>query len=381
MSPLMKPLLMLFAMLALCQARAQTTNSRVAGVIRRGNITSPEVNPDRTVTFRLRAPEAKEIKVGGEWPGGQTALTNQDGLWSATVGPLEPDIYGYSLTIDGVSLVDPGNPWVKPMRAARTSVLEVPGDPPRLWEFQPVPHGTVHEHVYFSKSLNARRRLHVYTPPGYEKDSKSYPVLYLFHGSGDNDATWTDTGRAQFISDNLLAQNKTRPMILIMTDGHAVTGNPTQVGPELINRNVESFSNDVLKDVMPLVDSLYRTKPGRDNRAVIGLSMGGGQSLSLGLRHRDQFAWVGGMSSFLPNPEKIVTEAFPDSKSDLKTLWFACGKDDRLVENARELASALKAKGIPHQFVETAGNHSWPVWRRYLGDFMPLLFADSKASQ
>jgi enterochelin esterase family protein len=170
-------------------------------------------------------------------------------------------------------------------------------------------------------------------------------------------------------------------MILIMTDGHAVTGNPTQVGPELINRNVESFSNDVLKDVMPLIDSLYRTKPGRDNRAVIGLSMGGGQSLSLGLRHRDQFGWVGGMSSFLPNPEKIVAEAFPDSKSDLKTLWFACGKDDRLVENARELAGALKAKGIPHQFVETAGNHSWPVWRRYLGDFMPLLFADSKAGQ
>ena len=382
----MKTIPILFATFLVCQLQAQETSApaatavRPAAAIRRTETPapSPEVHPDRTVTFRLRAPNAKDVKVAGEWPGGATALTNNDGVWSATLGPLEPNIYGYSLTVDGLSMVDPNNPWVKPMRAARTSVLEVPGEPPQLWEFQPVPHGTVHEHVYFSKSLNTKRRFHVYTPPGYEKNSKNYPVLYLFHGSGDNDATWTDTGRAQFISDNLLAQNKTKPMVIVMTDGHAFTGNPVQVSTNLVNRNVEAFSDDLLKDVMPLAESTYRVQANRDNRAIIGLSMGGGQSLNIGLRHRELFAWVGGMSSYLPNAEKVVAEAFPDSKSNLKVLWFACGKDDRLVENARQLSAALKAKGIPHEFKETPGNHSWPVWRRYLGEFMPLLFVDSR---
>ncbi len=344
-------------------------------------LVSPEVHPDRTVTFRLRAPNAKEVKVAGEWPGGATALTKDDsGVWSAKVGPLEPDIYGYNFTVDGLAIVDPGNPWVKPMRAARTSGVEVPGDPPRLWEFQSVPQGTVHEHTYFSKSLGAKRRLHVYTPPGYEKSSAGFPVLYLFHGSGDNDATWTSFGRAQLIADNLLAQQKTKPMIIVMTDGHAFTGNPTQVSTNLISRNVEAFGEDLLKDVIPLIESTYRVKANRENRAIIGLSMGGGQSLGVGLRHRELFAWVGGMSSYLPNPEKLVAEAFPESKSDLKLLWFACGKDDRLVENARQLSAALKEKNIPHEFKETAGNHSWPVWRRYLGEFLPLLFSGTKAT-
>jgi len=337
---------------------------------------SPEVHADRTVTFRLRAPDAKEVKVSGEWPGGTKSLTNNEGLWSVTVGPLEPDIYGYNFTLDGVAVVDPNNPWVKPMRAARTSGVEIAGDPPRLWEWQSVPHGTVHEHNYFSKSLSAKRRLHVYTPAGYEKSSKEYPVLYLFHGSGDNDAAWTEFGRAHFIADNLAAQHKAQPMIIVMTDGHAFSGNPTQVTTNLIGRNVAAFGEDLLKDVIPLIESTYRVKADRDHRAIIGLSMGGGQSLGIGLRHRELFAWVGGMSSYLPDAEKAVDEIFADTKPTLKLLWFACGKDDRLVENARQLSTALKAKGIPHEFKETAGNHSWPVWRRYLGDFMPLLFHD-----
>jgi enterochelin esterase family protein len=341
-------------------------------------LVSPEVHPDRTVTFRLRGPEAKEVKVSGEWRGQTNVLTNDNGLWSVTIGPLEPDIYGYNFTLDGVPVVDPSNPWVKPMRVARTSVLEVPGDPPRLWEWQSVPHGTVHRHSYFSKSLKMTRRLHVYTPAGYEQDSKKYPVLYLFHGSGDNDATWSDVGRANYIADNLLAQKKSRPMIIVMTDGHAFSGNPTQITTNTINRNVTAFGDDLLKDVMPLVESTYRVKPGRENCAIIGLSMGGGQSLSIGLHHRELFAYVGGMSSYLPGADKAVDEVFPDSKSNLKLLWFACGKDDRLVENARQLSEALKAKGIPHEFKETEGNHNWPVWRRDLGEFMPLLFNERK---
>ena len=144
------------------------------------------------------------------------------------------------------------------------------------------------------------------------------------------------------------------------------------------NDNIFSGLKVVTEDVIPLVESNYRVKVDRQSRAIIGLSMGGGQSLGIGLRHRDLFAWVGGMSSYLPDPEKLVAEAFPESKSDLKLLWFTCGKDDRLVENARQLSAALKEKNIPHELKETAGNHSWPVWRRYLGDFMPLLFGETK---
>jgi len=341
-------------------------------------LVSPEVHRDRTVTFRLRAPNALDAKVVGDWPGGSSSMTNEKGIWTATIGPMEPGIYGYSFTVDGLTLADPSNPWAKPMRAIRTSAVEVPGDPPRFWEFQSVPHGSVHEHTYFSKSLDAKRRLHVFTPPGYEKSSTKYPVLYLFHGSGDDDATWTSFGHAHFIADNLLAQHKAKPMIIVMTDGHAFVGNPTQVSSNLIARNVEAFRDDLLKDVVPLIESTYRLKAGRENRAIIGLSMGGGQSLSIGLARHDLFGWVGGMSSYLPNPEKVVAEAFPGSKSDLKLLWFACGKEDRLIEGARQLSAALKEKGIPHEFHETSGNHSWPVWRGYLGDFLPLLFTKAK---
>jgi enterochelin esterase-like enzyme len=203
-------------------------------------------------------------------------------------------------------------------------------------------------------------------------------VLYLFHGAGDNDATWTALGRAHLIADNLLAQHKAQAMIIVMTDGHPTSRNPTQITSNTMERGLELFREDLLKDVMPLVEATYRTKTDREHRAIIGLSMGGWQSLTIGLTRRDLFAWVGGMSAFLPNAAKLAGEAFPEAKSDLKLLWVACGKDDRLIENARQLSAALKEKNIPHEFKETAGNHSWPVWRRYFGEFMPLLFVDTK---
>src|SRR5436190_23701542 len=189
-----------------------------------GPLVSPDVQADRKVTFRLRAPKAAEVVLNGEWKGGgKLAMTkDEQGVWTLTVGPLEPDLYGYSFAIDGLSVSDPSNAVLKPMRSPRTSVVDVPGDPPRLHDWQDVPHGTVRLHEYVSKSLGRRRPLRVYTPPGYDKDSGvSYPVLYLFHGSGDNEATWTSFGRAHLIADNLLAQGKAKAMILVMTDGHA----------------------------------------------------------------------------------------------------------------------------------------------------------------
>jgi enterochelin esterase-like enzyme len=343
-------------------------------------VISPELLSDRRVTFRIRAPKADEVTVSGEWGGQPQTLTkDEQGVWSATIGPLAPEIYGYSFTVDGLRIADPGNPALKPMRSPTTSILEVPGQPPLLHEFQDVPHGTVRHHWYASRSLGVRRSLHVYTPPGYDKETQiQYPVLYLFHGSGDNDATWAVLGRAHLILDNLLAQGKVKPMVVVMTDGHAalpqVTGGVT---PNMISRNVEDFGRDLLEDVVPFVESSYRVKKERTQRAIAGLSMGGGQSLTVGLNHLDLFAWVGGFSSFLRNPETTIAKVLTDSKGTnekLKLLWIACGKDDRLIEQAQEMSALLKQKGIRHEFLATEGNHSWPVWRRYLADFAPLLF-------
>jgi len=332
------------------------------------------------VTFRLRAPQAREVTVSGEWGGKPQELAkDEQGIWSATIGPLAPEIYGYSFTVDGLRIADPGNPALKPMRSPTTSILEVPGQPPLLHEFQEVPHGTVRHHWYASKSLGVRRSLHVYTPPGYDKETQiRYPVLYLFHGSGDNDATWAVLGRAHLIIDNLLAQGKVRPMVVVMTDGHAALPQLTGgVTPNMISRNVEDFGRDLLEDVLPFVESNYRVKKERTQRAIAGLSMGGGQSLTIGLNHLDLFAWVGGFSSFLRNPETTIAKVLTDAKGTnerLKLLWIACGKDDRLIEQAQEMSALLKQKDIRHEFLTTEGNHSWPVWRRYLADFAPLLF-------
>jgi enterochelin esterase family protein len=165
-------------------------------------------------------------------------------------------------------------------------------------------------------------------------------------------------------------------MIIVMPDGHALTGNPGQVTSDLISRNVEAFTQELLKEIIPMIETTYRVKPTRQARAIIGLSMGGGQSLSAGLQHRDVFGSVGGMSSYLPEPERLVEATFAGATNGLESLWIACGRDDRLIENARALSSALKAKGIPHEFKETPGNHSWPVWRRHLGEYMPMLFPE-----
>ena len=340
-------------------------------------VVSPEVLADRKVTFRIRAPQAQKVQFNGEWQGGSKAMEKDDqGVWSVTVGPLEPDVWSYSFTVDGVTTADPANPLLKPMRSPRSSAFTVPGDPPRLHEFQKVPHGTVRLHDYESTALGRVRPLRVYTPPGYDRDATTrYPVLYLFHGSGDNEATWTSFGHAHWIADNLIAQGKSKPMILVMPDGHAVTG------PDARDKNVSGFLKDLIDDVMPFVESNYRTLADREHRGIVGLSMGGGQSLTGGLNHLDKFAWVGGFSSAIREPETTVATALADpaaTNAKLRLLWIACGKDDRLVENAKTLSEVLKKRDIRHELKVTDGNHSWPVWRKYLGEFLPLLFVETK---
>ncbi len=375
----MKQRTAVWIMLAGLAAAPATAQERPGA--RPASVVSPEVQADRRVTFRLRAPAAREVKVAGEWPGGTQAMTKDErGLWSVTVGPLAPDLYGYGFLVDGLRIPDPGNRHVKPMRSPTTSILDIPSDPPRLHEFQDVPHGTVRVHEYRSKALGRRRGLYVYTPPGFDRQAGArYPVLYLFHGSGDTEATWTVFGRAQCILDNLLAQQKARPMVIVMPDGHAAPPQPPGGGVGGRSPNLDAFQRDLLEDVLPFVEANYRVRADAASRAIVGLSMGGGQSLTIGLTHPELFAWVGGFSAAVFAPETTLAKALADPQATngkLRLLWFACGKDDRLIENNRRLAELLQKHGIRHEFHATAGNHSWPVWRRYLAEFVPLLFQE-----
>ena len=336
-------------------------------------VISPEILSDGRVTFRLQAPKASAVTVSGQFQRGPATMTKDEkGLWSVTVGPVPSGVHEYSFNVDGVSMIDPGNRAIKPMRAPRTSILEIPGTPPLIHDFQDVPHGKVTLHWYASKSLGRRRPMQVYTPPGYDANpSARFPTLYLFHGSGDNEATWVAHGHAHWILDNLIAQRKAQPMIVVMLDGHAVAPGPNTER----NANTNAFERDLLEDAMPLVKASYRTREGSVNQAIIGLSMGGGQSLNIGLKHPDRFAWVGGMSSSVREGINLIGDGTALNQK-LKLLWFACGKDDFLLKANQDFTAALKEKNVRHTYMETEGNHSWPVWRKYLADFAPLIFRD-----
>ncbi|HEY6226171.1 MAG TPA: alpha/beta hydrolase-fold protein [Verrucomicrobiae bacterium] len=352
-------------------AEAVSVTSTNAAVRRRVDapIRSPEISADRKVTFRLRAPKANEVALQGQWKDGRATMTKgTNDVWSVTVGPIEAGIWEYSFNVDGLTMIDPGNTWIKPQREPRSSILHVVGEPPKIWDFQDVPHGTVHSHTYRSKAVGRLREMAVYTPPGYEHGTKKYPLLVLQHGSGDNQATWVVHGKAHWIIDNLIAQKKGEPMVVVMLDGHAGS-------PGLGGNNTEMFEKDLLEDVLPFVEETYRVKKGPENRGIVGLSMGGGQSLTVGLKHLDKFAWVGGFSSATPNKETVEkTLTDPNTNKKLKLLWIGVGKDDFLLKRNEEFVAMLKENNIKHEWDVTEGNHSWPVWRNYLAVFVPKLF-------
>lgn len=338
-------------------------------------VISPEIGDDRRVTFRLHAPHATTVKVWGEWGSEHALSRDENGVWSVTLGPLSPDLYGYRFDADGVKLLDPSNTRTKPERSATTSVLDVPGekDVP-LDAVAGTPRGTLHLHDYDSKSLGRTRRLRVYTPAAYEAQADArFPILYLLHGSGDNEATWSEFGRAHVILDNLIAAKKAAPMIVVMTDGHALT----DFSPAARAGNVAAFERDLLEDVMPGVENRYRVRADRASRAIAGLSMGGNQALIVGLNHRDGFASIGAMSSAIREPQATLASFWADpvsAKTPLHLLWIAVGRDDFLLEENRRFHAMLSEKNVPHEYHETEGAHRWTVWRRYLADFAPRLF-------
>lgn len=331
-----------------------------------------EVHPDRTVTFTYTAADAQEVSVSGDFGRRGELTKGERGTWSVTLGPFEPDIHSYSFSVDGRQVADPLNNRSKPQRSGISNVFEIRGDQPSVWDRQSVAHGVVHLHEYDSKSTGTTRRLRVYTPPGYEAGDQRHPVLYLFHGSGDNEATWTDFGRAHVILDNLIATGEAKPMLIVMPDGHADLEDEEGID----RRNLEEFEQDILGSLVPLVDKHYRTRRDSAHRAICGLSMGGIQSLFIGLRHPDLFAWIGGMSAWLPEPEKYCPDALSSADLDknLRLLWVQIGRDDPYLPDYQKFDAVMQQHGIKRQFRLTEGSHTWPLWRGYFVEFAPLLF-------
>ena len=337
-----------------------------------GPVHSPEVAADRRVTFRLLAPNATQVALTGEFTKGSKPLEKDDhGLWSVTLGPLDPEIYNYNFTIDGVKTIDPSNPNVKTGSTASTiaSILEVPANGPAFYDAKPVPHGEIHTDWYDSKALHTTRRLTVYTPPGYDAETRTrYPVLYLFHGANADETAWTRLGHVNLILDNLLAAGKTKPFLVVMPFGYGVPPGSGNTG------NAAAFSRDLLEDVLPFVQSHYRVYDDRPHRAIAGLSMGGGEALEIGLGHPELFAYIGGFSAAISGAYLQQTFSGLTEERLPRLLWIGCGKDDSLLGASENLSRMLTDAHIPHTFRQSDGAHTWMVWRRYLNEFAPLLF-------
>ncbi len=349
---------------------------------RRAQVESPTLLPDGRIRFEVAAPDARTLRLQAPWAGDRLDFQRDEaGIWSLTIGPVPPAIYSYTLLLDGVRVLDPHNTAVKRWQGGNASLVEVPATTPAPYDLRDVPHGVLHAHYYASEPGGANRRLLVYTPPGYSSEAdRQYPVLYLLHGSGDDETAWTEVGKANLILDNLIAAGTAEPMLVVMPNGHPVPWASRRRG--IGSDNTERFRDDLIQAAMPLVESLYRAKRGAANTAIAGLSMGGGQSLYCASTSLDRFAWVGAFSAAAPDPESGAARGLlADSdraNTSLKLLWIAIGRDDFLLDRNRVFQAALEAAGVEHAYEVTAGGHSWPIWRDYLADFVPLLFRASE---
>lgn len=383
-------------------------------------VTSPELQADRRITFRIFAPQAKAVRLAaGDIPGlGQTAqLTKaENGVWETTVGPVNPGTYRYNFNVDGVSTIDPRSPFTSESNNNTWSLIHVPGSD--FADTKNVPHGAVAAVPYYSTALRDFRRMHIYTPPGYERGNDKYPVFYLLHGAGDSDDSWTSVGRAGFILDNLIAEGKAKPMVVVMPAGHTRRGAAAQGATG--RSATDEFVQDFVDDVMPYVEKNYRVQTDRNKTAIAGLSMGGNHALQVAIPHLDRFAYIGVYSSGLlgafpglggpgrgatppaaaaaapaapaPAPaaaapaasqtptaadwEKQHASKLDDAglKKGLKVFWFATGKDDGLITTTNATVELLKKHGFNPTMKESAGGHTWINWRDYLNEFAPLLF-------
>jgi enterochelin esterase-like enzyme len=358
-------------------------------------VTSPEVTPDRHIAFRILAPKATEVRVFSSDIFGaarQCDMTKaENGVWEASIGPIDSGAYRYNFNVDGVAVMDPRSASVSESNGNAWSMVYVPGAD--FMETKDVPHGAVASVTYYSKTLGKFRRMHVYTPPGYETGSQKYPVFYLLHGAGDSDDSWTSVGRAGFIMDNLIAAKKAKPMVIVMPAGH--TGpfdlsRPPSGAPRALDFN-DDFVKDFVSEIMPYAETHYRVLRDRQHRAIAGLSMGGTHTLNIAIPHADEFAYLGVFSSGIigivplapatdapagPTWEQQHLAALDDAaaKKGLKLFWFSTGKDDFLLNTTKATVELFQKHGYQPVFHESAGAHTWANWREYLNEFAPQVF-------
>lgn len=351
-------------------------------------IVSPEVHPDRTVTVRLSAPKATEVILSGnitvDKP--QIPMTKDAaGVWSVTVGPLDPDIYEYYFLVDGVTASDAVSRYIRPAAGNQGtySQVEVPGDGPMFYDARAVPHGEVRINTYESKALGVTRTVWVYTPPSYDKGNTRYPVLYLLHGAGGNENNWVTTGRANLIMDNLIADGKAKSMVVVMPLARAEQSD--NVGPRKTVTDRNAFENDLLGDIIPLVEKTYRVSNQPDQRALAGLSAGGASTLSIGMKHPEMFHWIAAMSSAIGvlggNMEQQFAPALADPAKLNKSFhlfWVSCGTEDTLFNSNQQFDKLLSDHGVKHNWHTEPGAHWYRVWRKDLHEFAPMLFTSQK---
>src|SRR3954451_19223392 len=353
---------------------------------------STELADDHKVTFRIYAPRAGEVSVSGDFGQGGKMEKDEQGIWSKTVGPLTPDFYSYTFNVDGVRTVDPKNALTKPGLNSLDSLFLVPGDEAEFEMTGDVPHGDVRAVWYRSGTLDMPRRMHVYTPPGYEGGTEKYPVLYLLHGSGDEDSGWSTIGRAGFILDNLIAARKAVPMLVVMPNGSlprsgnlprptpGATPSPEAAAAREAAQN--RFTDELLKEVVPTIEKTFRVKAATSDRALAGLSMGGGQTLRVLTTNPDRFAFVGIWSAglFGGNAEEwekrneSFLAAADKVNATIKRLEIRVGDRDSLAAGSKALAGVLEKRGIKHEVHVSGGGHTWINWRHYLSAFAPKLF-------
>ena len=359
----------------------------------RKEVVSPEINKDKTVIFRLRAPKAVRVQVTGDCVANGSAdmKENKEGVWEYTTPePLAPELYSYSFIVDGMKIHDPANVYMIRDVASVTNVFIVGGERADLYKVNDVPHGTVAKVWYNSPSLGLSRRMTVYTPAGYETSKRRYPVFYLLHGMGGDEEAWCELGRATQILDNLIAQGKAEPMIMVMTNGNAAleaAPGESSLGWETqptfrLPKTMEGSFESHFPEVVTFIDKHYRTKTNKNSRAIAGLSMGGFHALHISKQYPDMFNYVGLFSAAIMPGKNATSPIYQDMEGKLATqfakkpalYWIGIGKTDFLYKANEDYRKLLDRKGHRYEYFENEDGHIWKNWRIYLSEFAPRLF-------
>jgi enterochelin esterase-like enzyme len=383
------------------------------GMRGRGSVSSPVIASDNRVTFRISAPQATSVTVRGDFGDAAQMTKDEQGIWSVTVGPLQPEMYSYTFNVDGVTVLDTSSFQLSRDTTMNQNLLIVPGEGSDLYIVKDVPHGTVSKVWYDSPILRMRRRMVVYTPPGYETGDEKYPVLYVLHGGGGDEEQWLRMARVPQIFDNLIASGKAKPMIVVMPNGNANQAAASDAAPSALGArrsgtdapapgargagggaaggyseaSLSVIAEEYVKSVGAFIDKNYRVLPGSENRAITGLSMGGGHAFYTGMKNLDYYDWVGEFSTSMfgglqstgidYDLDTAIGGVFKDPANinkKLKLLYISCGRDDPRLNATKEMTEALRKRGIKVVYTDWPGAHEWKVWRNGLADMAKILF-------